>query len=427
MRGEFPIVSAGDLVQMISAYFRVGTTPSDVEKPSPEFVHAVFDSMINLLVGPSTFAYSSIEDTQFPDMFIDGAQRLQFFLRFKAVVARLKVKHCCFEDLIKPDGDRFIKQMSGVVNFMKFRDERLKRLQSYEQNRITIESERINHEQNLKIKEAELIALEQSYQAEKLQATGLDPDRQQKHQQCVQLSKQHGQLRQEHTTKRSGVNRQKDDLNTATFAFNARVREREEVQGMIVESPDAIKDAIQTASVKLSDTRDCTTQLLNKDSHLRNEIHFITKHGTDTKGDLEMLKAVRVCHEENNELNGKVNEVKGKLEEGNQAYLELEREVKKLMKDCDRETNELTHQKQQFDIMQKELDTALQNKGTEKCQLEEEHIRIERSVVLQSNAQVQEVKQRGKALEERHQNLVKKTMQTAKQLESHFQSWLTTI
>lgn len=60
---------------------------------------------------------------------MDGAQRNQFFNRLRFVLHRLKVKDFCYEDLLRPEKERFIKQMSGVVNFMRFRDERLKRLQ----------------------------------------------------------------------------------------------------------------------------------------------------------------------------------------------------------------------------------------------------------------------------------------------------------
>lgn len=73
------------------------------------------------------------------------------------------------------------------------------------------------------------------------------------------------------------VNRSKDEMDAATFEFNGRMRDCEEAQGLIVEPPDVIQDAIQTATQKLNETRDLTTKSLTKDSNLRNEIHSITK------------------------------------------------------------------------------------------------------------------------------------------------------
>lgn len=53
VNGDFPLVESADLVPMIRAYFRVDTTLADVEKPTPEFVHAIFESLVNVLISPT--------------------------------------------------------------------------------------------------------------------------------------------------------------------------------------------------------------------------------------------------------------------------------------------------------------------------------------------------------------------------------------
>lgn len=77
--------------------------------------------------------------------------------------------------------------------------------------------------------------------------------------------------------------------------------------------------------------------------------------------------------------------------------------------------------------MQKELESALLQKESEKCRAEEKNLEVERTVVAQGNAKVQELKQQSKDLKEHHVFVINRTLHNAKLLEDQFRIWIRTI
>ena len=103
-----------------------------VAKPDSETVQLIFEHLLSLLTGIdkqtlTTPVFSAMEDAQmeFPELHDESIPAVNLFIQVSRLLRTSGVRDFSMRDLAKPDPVRLRKHLSAVINFAKFREEKL--------------------------------------------------------------------------------------------------------------------------------------------------------------------------------------------------------------------------------------------------------------------------------------------------------------
>jgi len=108
---------------------RVDVSINDLRKPSEERMRAIYTDILRTLMAAGNNAMDSklfMKNMDFPELYDQAFANL--FLQKKLIkcMQRFGVKDFNLSDIILTNSDRVIRNLSAVINFAKFRMEKLK-------------------------------------------------------------------------------------------------------------------------------------------------------------------------------------------------------------------------------------------------------------------------------------------------------------
>ena len=103
-----------------------------ISKPDSETVQLIYEHLLSLLTGIdkqslTTPVFAAMEDAQmeFPELHDESIPAVNLFIQVSKLLRTSGVRDFSMRDLAKPDPVRLRKHLSAVINFAKFREEKL--------------------------------------------------------------------------------------------------------------------------------------------------------------------------------------------------------------------------------------------------------------------------------------------------------------
>lgn len=103
-----------------------------ISKPDAETVQIIYEHLLALLVGLdrsaiSTPVFAAMEDARmdFPELHDESIPAVNLFIQVSKLLRASGVRDFSMRDLTKPDPVRLRKFLSAVINFAKYREEKL--------------------------------------------------------------------------------------------------------------------------------------------------------------------------------------------------------------------------------------------------------------------------------------------------------------
>eukprot|EP00696_Hemimastix_kukwesjijk_P004056 gnl/Hemi2/14987_TR5066_c0_g1_i1.p1 gnl/Hemi2/14987_TR5066_c0_g1~~gnl/Hemi2/14987_TR5066_c0_g1_i1.p1 ORF type:complete len:255 (+),score=65.63 gnl/Hemi2/14987_TR5066_c0_g1_i1:142-906(+) len=132
MENTFPTLSTQDIVQCLSD-FNVHFTVEQISHPTAETVRAIFVESIQFLMGVSQEAlsqplFSAMHVFEFPQLHEEAVSEMALVRYIMRLMRTIGVEDFTLRDLVLPEPSRLHHQISALVNFVKFREERLTQL-----------------------------------------------------------------------------------------------------------------------------------------------------------------------------------------------------------------------------------------------------------------------------------------------------------
>ncbi|ORY20756.1 Nuf2 family-domain-containing protein [Naematelia encephala] len=124
----FPMMTTSEILDCLSA-LGINVMPEDMTKPSANSVQMIYTALLDalmgapmeLLDGPRAALMGMME---YKDIYADALQFTMFFNHVRRLVSLCGIQNFAMSDLTRPDAGRLRLQLSGLMNFAKFRDER---------------------------------------------------------------------------------------------------------------------------------------------------------------------------------------------------------------------------------------------------------------------------------------------------------------
>ncbi|KAJ3095966.1 kinetochore-associated Ndc80 complex subunit nuf2 [Phlyctochytrium planicorne] len=214
---SFPNLKPSEILTCMSD-LQIPFSIEDLEKPSTQRILTIFESFTSILMGVSReqFAqpnFAAMEILEYPDLHQESIVLMGFYRQLARLIMNAGFPDFSIKDIIKPEPLRIRKLLSGIINFAKFREERL----SVFEDCTRRSADYVDQRQTLLLKNQELAESVNSLRAEEEPA----------YQKCRERNQ----------------------------VLTAELRELKRIQMALTEEIDTLKKAKLEASEKLTNTQ----------------------------------------------------------------------------------------------------------------------------------------------------------------------------
>lgn len=127
----FPTLKNGDILQCM-AELQVGLAEEELVNPAvhKDAVRRVFEQLVELCTGTTReemnqMPFDATQMLEYASLHEDSVPHLAFLRASQKMMAACGVHDFTVKDFVNPEAKRFRRQLSGVINFAKFREEQL--------------------------------------------------------------------------------------------------------------------------------------------------------------------------------------------------------------------------------------------------------------------------------------------------------------
>lgn len=126
---SFPVVKVDELIGVLQE-MGLSILPDDVLKPQGHVAHRVFVAFLECLSGTTQEMMDgrrqeAVSAVDYKELYEDGLQMLMFFREVKDMMNAATLYDFTLQDITRPNPKRFRRQMSALVNFYRFRSDRI--------------------------------------------------------------------------------------------------------------------------------------------------------------------------------------------------------------------------------------------------------------------------------------------------------------
>jgi len=126
---SYPLLHSEEILTVLRE-LTIDATTDDLLNPTPQKVHVVFSQLVELLLNQKQEdtaqpQFKGIDMLEYPELHEESVPAMGFITACQKLMNTVGVKDFTMIDLIKPESKRLRRHISAVINFAKFREERL--------------------------------------------------------------------------------------------------------------------------------------------------------------------------------------------------------------------------------------------------------------------------------------------------------------
>ncbi|KAA0168256.1 hypothetical protein FNF28_02551 [Cafeteria roenbergensis] len=267
----FPILKNSEIVQCLNE-LGLDVTEDTLARCRADSLHGVYEHLLidcldvskEDLHQPKFYGLDALKHAELHE---DSVPAMHFVRAMdKLLVAAGVSAGFCVRDLVKPDARRTRRNLSAIINFHKFRDERLAVFE-----KMTVETERLMAARDEAAAERDALAAELAAERERRAAE--QPELEALRSECLELGTEIASLNQQQARMRQAAAETKEAIAAAKARSVAAVASRKEaaadtaaVRARVVGDPDSVKARLAEAAAALEDEK---TRLSDTDRRRR--------------------------------------------------------------------------------------------------------------------------------------------------------------
>lgn len=346
---SFPILETSELISSFQELGILYITEDVILNPdkSKELIRRLLEHLAEICIGISRDelsqpTFSGLNALSYPELHDDS---IPFINSYRACCKLMEIcginKFSLQKDYCNPTHKRLKRQLSGIINFAKFREERLILL-----NELESSKKELNDKLNSETEKNEQLtkrctALREQAASETKMITKIENDCKDIERKISELNVKQNLVRDESTQLKSVSNKLKDSIAEKTSQFNELTSMKMKLSNQIVSSPERFRKQIVDVGLSLkseqSETkliekklREMTTWLDNINDAQR-EIDFANESVHELKNEVDKQKSLLFD----------VDSIQSKLNTKRQAFLELDANVLELGRQVARRKDKL--------------------------------------------------------------------------------------
>ncbi len=163
---SFPILGNHEIIACLGE-LDIPLTEQDLLKPHTDTLYNAYEEMVVLLCGETRDTMyapelDAVDVLEFPELYEEAIGNLKFTRRLFDLMRRCGVPDFTLRDLTKPEYSRTRRNVSAVINFAKFREEKVATYEAANEESVAMEqryssAKRKNADLKAQIKRLEML------------------------------------------------------------------------------------------------------------------------------------------------------------------------------------------------------------------------------------------------------------------------------
>ena len=279
----FPILTEDEIQDCMQDLEMDGCTVEKITKPKPAFVKAVYECLAEYCMNvtreqmnQADFAsLEAMELVQNPELHEQSIPRVTYFRHMTKLMSASQIQDfSMLEDVIRPNPQRFIRNVSAIINFAKFREERLET-----HNTMTARTAELVDEKERQLEEQDLlkVQIEEARELYSKEQVAISQAKEKN----MDLKNQIDSKKQAYEQEKSDLRDMKDTLSklkaedqAVQFTLLTVEEENDTLSTQVVNSPERIRDELRHME---EDLRRLRSSNLNDEQHKNAKEHRLTE------------------------------------------------------------------------------------------------------------------------------------------------------
>jgi kinetochore protein Nuf2 len=431
---SFPILKSSSICECINELMPpLKLTPDILEKADAAQLRIIYEGFIEILMAVTkeemiTANKEILAQTiTYPELHDGGSiPEVVFFYYLKTLMETVGIQDFTLRDLFEPQFPRTKRFLSAIINFAKFREERLSRYNELAGPTSDLIEKRDLAETDCKAAEDELTAIKTTIAEEEPHVKTLQQDIATKEKTIFDLNKKQALLQEEiHDIKQQ---------TTATIAKGNQVKEQinlvksqiAKLKSQIVEDPERVKKTIAEMGRALETEKDIVATYEKKQRELQSRMDMLTSINHDVQRCIKILDQIAV------EVNKK-QEIKQRIVAKKQEIANFEEKIRDLTRDEQQLTRQLASTKEKIQRLEKQIETrkeqtqaTIEQIHLERQQVEKERINVKNRIEL-NEFNIKQMKVEEEMLKKEHMHEINEMTELFEELMRQVNSYHLTL
>jgi kinetochore protein Nuf2 len=417
---SFPLLPPTEIVACMQE-LRIPFSEQQLMQPTPEHVRLVLEQLVELLTATRREELASpvpqaLEALGFPELHDESASVVMFHRAVQRLMKASGIHDFSFNDYLKPEYPRLRRILSGVINFAKFREERLIQFQ-----KITNRSEEaIQRQQELQMKctdlEMQIRKWNERIASEQPKLAALESETGELASEITSLNKKQLQLQVQIRELKGKVNEYADQIANHKFELLQTKQEIAKLQAMIVSSPERVQQQLLDMESSLEREKRLVERLEHEHHLTQAETQALQEALQQLEELLKVLEDAELQVSRCKQARDVVQRHRSELQEKEQALRVLEQEASQLER-------QITAAEERISRVRTQLETRLADAQKEFATLEAEHEEVVRErveaeqVAHRNHLLVQQIQDRMQGLRHEHREQMTRLREQYAELE----------
>lgn len=346
----------------------LGITASKEELTNPandkEFYRRVLESLTEICSGvpkdeASQAAFAGLQQISYPELHEDSVPMINLFRAESKMMEMCEIPDFTIKDLMNPTVSRCRRQLSGIVNFAKFREERLLLLSDLSATRESL----LEHYEQLKEKNENLSnrnnSLQEQNSAEGQIIDNLEQDCKNIEQEMSSLNTQQEKLKIETVELKDLNSELKEGITKKSEELKELIAKRKKLETQIVSSPEKFRQQITHVGQLLQDEQKESRNADRRSRELSAWVCNLEEAQEDVNLALESLKNVRNEVEKQKVVRSEIESQKQLTAASREGLSELQQLVQQQQRNAARAEEKLLHLRKQSNSRNKETQSTI--------------------------------------------------------------------
>ncbi|WFC99393.1 kinetochore-associated Ndc80 complex subunit nuf2 [Malassezia yamatoensis] len=344
MYTSFPAVKTDELLSVLQE-MGLSVSVEEIAKPQSTMVQRVYMGFLDTLAGTMPEMLDERRDEACAEMehgeiFEDGVAWLLFYREVRAMMEAATVTDFHLQDLTRPTAKRFKRHMSALVNFFRFRSDRLAEFDELVVNTEELENKRLELEENNERVQHEIQSILAQRRADEGPVQELREANLECSDQLLRRKKQQTKLLAEIEQLKTEKTRLSEQQTNLQYEVQMITTELSKLQARISSRPDDLRKQIGEMHTQVEQERKSLRETEAKAQTLSKKVEVIKQLDSDITQAITLMEQVAA----EQECNAREQRALEETQRAVQTHEEQRHTIEDRLAQLDRHTEQLTAQ-----------------------------------------------------------------------------------
>ncbi|GBF91237.1 hypothetical protein Rsub_03557 [Raphidocelis subcapitata] len=293
---SFPVLENEELLPCLEE-MEIPINAAQLAKPTYEVVGPIFENILVNLTGITREdlnqpVFAAIDAFEYPELHDESIAARSFFAQLSRLMAVCGVKDFGMKDVHKPDPARLRRHLSAIINFAKFREEKLVAYAELQARLESLAEQKRALREEQEARECELQRLQEERAGEDADAARVQAEADELRAQNQQLNKHFAAASADVKSLKSQAAQLSEAVQAEKFELMNAGQENERLREQIVQSPEKFQRSLAELQSAVDDERGQVDAADRRCRALQARSDMVGKVDKDVQKCLELMREI---------------------------------------------------------------------------------------------------------------------------------------